>query len=52
MTVTKRLEEAIELVRKLPEEEQDAAAEFVFVYLSSDERLGSPDETEAALMQS
>jgi hypothetical protein len=49
--MTKRLEEAIELVRSLPEEEQEKAAEVVFVYLSNDEWPGSPDETDAAVMQ-
>jgi hypothetical protein len=49
--MTKRLEEAFELVRSLPEDEQDRAADFVFVYLSSDERQGSLDENEPALMQ-
>jgi hypothetical protein len=52
MNVTKRLEEAIELVRSLPEDEQDRAAELVFVYLSNDERQGSLDENEPALIQS
>ena len=50
--MTMRLEEAIELVRSLPDEEQGKAAEAVFIYLSSDERQGSLDENEPALMQS
>lgn len=49
--MSRRLEEAIELVRSLPKEEQDKAAELVFVYFSSEERQGFPEETEAALMQ-
>lgn len=32
------LEQAIEQVRELPEEDQDAAAEVLFAYVSSDER--------------
>jgi hypothetical protein len=50
--MTKRLEEAMELVRDLPDEEQDRAAEVVFIYLSSDEREGAPDEIESSLMHS
>ncbi len=46
--MTRRLEEVIELVRSLPDEEQEMAAELVFVYLSNDERQGFPDETETA----
>ena len=48
--MTKRLDEAIELVRDLPDEEQDKAAELVFIYLSTDER--GADETESALIHS
>ena len=36
--MTKLLEEAIEQLRDLPEEEQDAAADALFAYISSDER--------------
>jgi hypothetical protein len=36
--MTKLLEEAISALRDLPEEEQDAAADALFVYISSDER--------------
>jgi hypothetical protein len=50
--MTKRLEEAIDLVRSLPEDEQDRAADLVFVYLSSDEWKASLDENEPALIQS
>jgi len=32
------LEEAIATLRELPEEEQDAAADALFVFISSDER--------------
>jgi hypothetical protein len=32
------LEEAIKTLRELPEDEQDAAADAVFVYISSDDR--------------
>ncbi len=32
------LEEAIETLRELPEDEQDAAADALFAYISSDER--------------
>jgi hypothetical protein len=42
--MTERLEEAIELVRTLPDDEQDRAAELVLVYLSSDEREGRLDD--------
>jgi hypothetical protein len=35
--MTKLLEEAIEQLRDLPEEEQDAAADVLFAYISSDE---------------
>lgn len=36
--MTKSLEEAIEQLRDLPEEEQDAAADVLFAYIASDER--------------
>ena len=36
--MTKLLEDAIEELRNLPDEEQDAAADVVFAYISSDER--------------
>lgn len=36
--MTKLLEEAIEQLRDLPEEEQDAAADVLFAYMSSDAR--------------
>jgi hypothetical protein len=35
--MTKLLEEAINALRELPEDEQDAAADALFVYISSDE---------------
>jgi hypothetical protein len=36
--MTKLLEEAIEQLRDLPEDEQDAAADVLFAYISSDAR--------------
>ena len=36
--MTKLLEEAINALRDLPEDEQDAAADALFAYMSSDER--------------
>jgi hypothetical protein len=36
--MTRLLEEAISALRDLPEDEQDAAADALFVYISSDER--------------
>jgi hypothetical protein len=36
--MTRTLEEAIESLRELPEEEQDAAAAAIFAYISNDER--------------
>jgi hypothetical protein len=36
--MTKLLKEAIETLRELPEEEQDAAADVLFAYISNDER--------------
>jgi len=37
--MTPILDEAIERLRELPEEDQDAAAAAIFAYISSDERL-------------
>ena len=36
--MTRHLEEAIETLRELPEEDQDAAADVLFAYISNDER--------------
>jgi hypothetical protein len=36
--MTKLLEEAIEQLRELPDEDQDAAADAMFAYISCDER--------------
>ncbi len=36
--MTKLLEQAIEQLRELPEDEQDAAADVLFAYVASDER--------------
>jgi hypothetical protein len=36
--MTKLLQQAIEQLRDLPEEDQDAAADVLFAYISSDER--------------
>jgi hypothetical protein len=36
--MTRLLDEAIETIRELPEEEQDAAADVIFAYISNDER--------------
>ena len=36
--MTKLLEQAVEQVRELPEEQQDAAADALFAFISSDER--------------
>jgi hypothetical protein len=36
--MTRHLEEAIKTLRDLPEEEQDAAADVLFAYISSEER--------------
>jgi hypothetical protein len=36
--MSKLLDEAIEQLRELPEDEQNAAADVVFAYVSSDER--------------
>ena len=38
ISMSQLLEEAIETLRELPEEEQDAAADALFAYISSDER--------------
>jgi hypothetical protein len=47
--MTRHLEEAIETLRDLPEEEQDAAADVLFAYISSEERHYAlrPDQAEA-----
>jgi hypothetical protein len=47
--MTKLLQEAIETLRDLPEDEQDAAADALFAYISSDERQYHlrPDQAEA-----
>ena len=36
--MTQLIEEAIEMLRELPEDRQDAAADALFAYISSDER--------------
>ena len=36
--MTRLLDEAIETIRELPDEEQDAAADVIFAYISNDER--------------
>jgi hypothetical protein len=38
LDMTRLLDEAIERLRELPADEQDAAADVLFVYISSDER--------------
>jgi hypothetical protein len=47
--MTKLLQEAIETLRELPEDEQDAAADALFAYIASDERQYHlrPDQAEA-----
>lgn len=47
--MTKLLEEAIEQLRELPQDEQDAAADVLFAYIASDERQYQlrPDQAEA-----
>ena len=47
--MTNLLEQAIETLRDLPEDEQDAAADVLFAYISSDERQYRlrPDQAEA-----
>jgi len=44
--MTKLLEQAIDQLRDLPEEEQDAAADVLFAYISSDDRqfVLTPDQ--------
>jgi hypothetical protein len=37
--MTKLLDEAIDQLRELPDEEQDAAADVVFAYISNDDRV-------------
>jgi hypothetical protein len=46
LRMTKLLQEAIKTLRKLPEDEQDAAADVLLAYISSDERQHGlrPDE--------
>lgn len=46
--MTKLLEQAIEQLRELPEEEQDAAADVLFAYISTDEREYSLRPAQAA----
>ena len=47
--MTRRLDEAIETLRDLPDDEQDAAASALFAYISSDDREYQllPDHAEA-----
>jgi hypothetical protein len=47
--MTRHLEEAIDTLRDLPEEDQDAAADVLFAYISNDERQYTlrPDHAEA-----
>jgi len=47
--MSRLLDEAIETLRDLPEDEQDAAADALFAYISSDERQYRlrPDHAEA-----
>jgi hypothetical protein len=47
--MTRRLDEAIETLRDLPEDEQDAAASALLAYISSDDRQYQlrPDQAEA-----
>jgi toxin ParE1/3/4 len=47
--MTKLLQEAIETLRELPEDEQNAAADVLFAYISSDDRQYNlrPDQAEA-----
>jgi hypothetical protein len=44
--MTKLLDEAINQLRELPDEEQDAAADALFAYISNDDRVYSlrPDQ--------
>jgi hypothetical protein len=47
--MSRLLDEAIETLRDLPEEDQDAAADVLFAYISNDERHYrlQPDQAEA-----
>jgi hypothetical protein len=47
--MSRRLDEAIETLRDLPDDEQDAAASALFAYISSDDRQYQlrPDHAEA-----
>jgi hypothetical protein len=47
--MSRLLDEAIETLRDLPEEDQDAAADVLFAYISNDERQFRllPDQAEA-----
>ena len=47
--MSRLLDEAIETLRDLPEEDQDAAADVLFAYISEDERQYClrPDQAEA-----
>ena len=52
--MTKQLEEAIEVLRDLPEEEQDAAADVLFAYISNEDRqykLRPQDELDVRRIQ-
>jgi hypothetical protein len=44
--MTKLLDEAIDQLRELPDEEQDAAADALFAYIANDDRVYSlrPDQ--------
>jgi hypothetical protein len=44
--MTKLLDQAIDQLRELPEEEQDAAADALFAYIANDDRVYSlrPDQ--------
>jgi hypothetical protein len=46
--MSKLLDQAIETLRDMPEEDQDAAADVLFAYISSDERQYriTPDQAE------
>jgi hypothetical protein len=46
--MSKLLQEAIQTLRELPEDEQDAAADVLFAYIASDERQYGlrPDQAE------
>ena len=47
--MSRLLDEAIETLRDLPEEDQDAATDVLFAYISNDERQYglSPDQADA-----